>query len=345
MKRGFAQIPVLLTIIVVVLIISSSGYIGVKQYQQYQKEKSEKEILLREREEELQESLALQQKALEDATSEIEKLKKQSEESQKKQEVLETKVSFQSKIKNVEPKEYIISAKDLEPYLSGVVQLSCGNLSGSGSLWNIEDIGYTVLTNYHVIEETIPYPLGQCGISGISPYMAIINVKNYKRWNLMTDIAVLPIEKTVNLDLTSRSSDVFNDSSIMVDTGLLNYKIASIQKCSEKMPVGTPVATIGFPAFGTQDVNLLGITATQSSRITSNGIISGYDKSKMPPIGSLPYVNYFVSSKIDSGNSGGIAFAKDEDGLCVLGVPTWLTVGNYETQGLVQNIHNVMYQE
>ena len=53
----------------------------------------------------------------------------------------------------------------------------------------------------------------------------------------------------------------------------------------------------------------------------------------------------YVSAKIDSGNSGGIAFSKDSRGLCVLGIPTWLTVGNYETQGLIQNIHNAFYSK
>ena len=76
----------------------------------------------------------------------------------------------------------------------------------------------------------------------------------------------------------------------------------------------------------------------------SNGIISGYD-SIVKDTQKLPYSNYFVSAKIDSGNSGGIALSKNEKGLCVLGVPTWLTVGNYETQGLVQNIHNIYYKQ
>jgi hypothetical protein len=56
----------------------------------------------------------------------------------------------------------------------------------------------------------------------------------------------------------------------------------------------------------------------------------------------LKYQNFFVSAKIDSGNSGGIALAKDGQGVCTLGLPTWLTVGNYETQGLIQNIMNLL---
>jgi hypothetical protein len=82
-----------------------------------------------------------------------------------------------------------------------------------------------------------------------------------------------------------------------------------------------------------------GKTATFSGRITTNGIISGY----APKINS-EYANYFVSAKIDSGNSGGIALSKDKNGLCVLGIPTWLNVGNYDTQGMIQNIHNIMTQ-
>jgi hypothetical protein len=98
---------------------------------------------------------------------------------------------------------------------------------------------------------------------------------------------------------------------------------------------------MGFPSYAKRDatVNIEGIgTVNVIYRTTTNGIISGYDS-------SLPgNANYFVSAKIDNGNSGGIALAKDASGLCVLGLPTWLTVGNYETQGLVQNITNVLPQ-
>ncbi|MBU6415530.1 hypothetical protein KGQ34_04820, partial [Patescibacteria group bacterium] len=81
-----------------------------------------------------------------------------------------------------------------------------------------------------------------------------------------------------------------------------------------------------------------------SSRISTNGIISGYDNSVILPPQNLSNPNYYVSAKIDSGNSGGVAFSKDSNGLCVLGVPTWLSIGNYETQGIIQNIHNVLSQ-
>ena len=73
--------------------------------------------------------------------------------------------------------------------------------------------------------------------------------------------------------------------------------------------------------------------------IVSNGVISGF----APAAAGLPNTDYFVSAKIDSGNSGGIAFSKDRDGLCILGIPTWVSQGNFENAGLIQNMSNIYY--
>jgi len=78
-----------------------------------------------------------------------------------------------------------------------------------------------------------------------------------------------------------------------------------------------------------------------ATRTVTEGIISSYELSLKEEYG-LPYVNYFVSAKIDSGNSGGIVLSRDEHGLCVLGVPTWLNIGEFETQGIIQNIRNLL---
>jgi len=98
------------------------------------------------------------------------------------------------------------------------------------------------------------------------------------------------------------------------------------------MPVNSPVAVVGFPTFTNK-----GVFAT---RTTTNGVISAHDFTAL--VDNLPYSNYYVSAKIDTGNSGGIAFSKNNNALCLLGIPTWLSVGNYETQGVIQNIHNIM---
>jgi hypothetical protein len=124
-----------------------------------------------------------------------------------------------------------------------------------------------------------------------------------------------------------------------------NFSLTALRKCPSSTPIGTPVVLIGFPTFGKRDAKLtipnFG-TMDETYRSVTNGIISGYDTSKTSPRGPLTHQNFFVSAKIDAGNSGGIALAKDTKGMCVLGVPTWLSVGTYENQGLVQNISNVI---
>jgi hypothetical protein len=121
-----------------------------------------------------------------------------------------------------------------------------------------------------------------------------------------------------------------------------NYSIAGLPSCKSLLPVGSPMVIIGYPAYAKRDTKLTVETIGTFNtiyRTVTNGIISGYDTSQKGE------ANYFVSAKIDNGNSGGISLAKDASGLCILGLPTWLSVGNYETQGLVQNINNVLPRE
>ena len=107
------------------------------------------------------------------------------------------------------------------------------------------------------------------------------------------------------------------------------------------MPQGSPVIVIGYPAYS----SMLGVynpeNATKNEIIT-NGTISGYDSS--PQNRDLPHPNYYISATIDGGNSGGVAFSKDGNGLCLLGIPTWITLtGNYSNEGIVQDINNIVW--
>ena len=118
----------------------------------------------------------------------------------------------------------------------------------------------------------------------------------------------------------------------------LNYSISTMKLCATTMPVGSSVMIIGYPAFAVSSpIQKTGF------RTVTDGIISAHDTNII--VDGLPYANYYVSAKMDGGNSGGIALSKNKDGLCLLGIPTWLSFGDYETQGMVQNIHNVMFIE
>ncbi len=227
------------------------------------------------------------------------------------------------------PKEIVISSTDLTPYTTGIVQVICKNTdgsisSGSGALYNFPDVPYAILTNRHVVKDGATCITSITNDSNKTIGLFSIRGSVYS-YNQLTDSAVLSIGSS----LTSDTLPVAN----------YNYSIPKIKKCISLMPVGTPIVIIGFPAYAKRDskITIEGLgTFNVVYRTVTNGIISGYDTSQAGD------GNYFVSAKIDNGNSGGIALAKDTSGLCVLGLPTWLSVGNYETQGLVQNINNIL---
>lgn len=231
--------------------------------------------------------------------------------------------STDSTVKIKETSGDLITSNDLLPYLSGVIEITCHgkeNSSGSGSLWNIDNYGYAVLTNKHVIS-TNNCDLIVADSLEDSTHSGIYDLDpQYITWNKNTDVAVLKI------------TDSIVQGSI--EKTLLNYKISTLRKCPSVMPLNSPVTLVGFPAstFSQDDLGL------RSSKTVTNGIISAHYKMSE----NLKYTNYYVSAKIDSGNSGGVAFSKDNDGLCLLGLPTWISVGNYDTQGVIQNIWNVL---
>lgn len=228
-----------------------------------------------------------------------------------------------------------ITSSDLSSYLDSVAQIIClsneGKLgSGSGVLWKNKEGKYNILTNYHVV-------------SGAKKCVMSIDDVNNKNSGLFTvensshsfdeskDVAILNIGESLS-DKNKNISDY-------------NYNLFSLRKCPSNIPVGSPVSIIGYPSYTrrntTMNIKDMGNISTVY-RATTNGTISGYDTSLLKPAGNLLNENYFISAKTDIGNSGGIALGKDENGLCVLGLPTWVTVGNYETQGLVQNIANIV---
>lgn len=64
--------------------------------------------------------------------------------------------------------------------------------------------------------------------------------------------------------------------------------------------------------------------------ILSEGIISGK--------GDL---GYFTTAKIDTGNSGGLVVAKEKGKICLVGIPTWVSIGEVDNLGVIQPIENI----
>lgn len=228
-----------------------------------------------------------------------------------------------------------ISSNDISPFIDGVVQVVCLSdenklTSGSGILWKFENDKYNILTNNHVISNAKKCAMSTNDTNNKNSGIFSVEINKSKN-KKDTDVAILNIGKSLS-----------NENKNISD---YNYNLSSLRKCPSKSSVGSPVAIIGYPSYTkretTTDIKGLGTVQTVY-RATTNGIISSYDTSLLKPAGNLSNENYFISAKIDIGNSGGVALSKDENGLCMLGLPTWVTVGDFENQGLVQNINNII---
>lgn len=240
-----------------------------------------------------------------------------------------------------------ISSSEISEFLTGVVTIDCSSSRGSGTLWK-KDGRYSVLTNAHVaiadpesfggicdvVVKNIKGDVkdGQSGIYAIYPEKKI-------SWNDITDVADVEIVPNT----ISTCMDKPGGKCTYPPPSTLNYKISDLPFCASRAPLGSHVVVIGYPASTQIDTkpgapDFIGAVI---NRAVTNGIISGYDESQHSV---LPHPNYFVSAKVDSGNSGGIALSKINGVLCVLGIPTWVNVGNYEVEGIVQDINNIFYQ-
>lgn len=329
-QRGLIQIPIFIAIIAGIFVLGGGGYLGVWQYKIYKAKKIKEVDIIKQ----VQEKNNFEQQAQD---VEIEKLKKEVEslKNQKLQTIIKEVPDLVAQTQEIKSSEF-------NPYLTGVGEITCyGNIqkSGSASIWNLGgSMGYVALTNAHVILGD-----GNCNLNiGDSPTDSkhsgsySLDKTQVYSWNSDTDIAVLKILPAV-MDVS------ITDTSVLIPN--LNYQISSLKKCPVQTLPGLPVIIIGHPAFTKKYIDRGDVISHMSFRTITNGIISAHDTSLEKPMGNLIYPNYFVSAKIDSGNSGGIAFSKTENGLCLLGIPTWLAVGNYETQGIVQNIHNIFYKQ
>ncbi len=315
----------------VFLILILMGYGGYRLYSKVvANEIMQREILAKQNNDRINEGkksadlIATQQQALTQAESELAKTKNNAEKTNAQLKVLTQTVSTQSKV----PKDIIISSNDLSPYLTSVVQVICsskeGVSSGSGTLWTFKEAPHAIVTNYHVVK-------------GAETCVAVMtNSSNTVTGIFSLEGAIQTFNASIDEAILTISSSIFPTSLPITK---YNYALSTMRQCPNTTPVGTPVVIIGYPAYAKRDstlsISTIG-TVNVIYRTVTNGIISGYDTSQ------AGNANYFVSAKIDNGNSGGMALAKDSAGLCLLGLPTWLTVGNYETQGLVQNMTNVL---
>ena len=112
----------------------------------------------------------------------------------------------------------------------------------------------------------------------------------------------------------------------------LSSKELNINSCNipKNSLIGQKIWIFGYPglAFELDSDNQF---VYKQNEITTTGIISGIDSNG----------NFFTDAKIDNGSSGGLAVAKVNNKPCIVGIPTWVAVGNTTALGLIQPIDNV----
>ncbi|MBU6501019.1 MAG: trypsin-like peptidase domain-containing protein [Patescibacteria group bacterium] len=217
----------------------------------------------------------------------------------------------------------IISQSEVEPYKKTVVKVSCFNNGalydwGSGTLIaNVSNTNskWSVLTNRHVIQtdtcEAYNYYVGAW----------YLDTAHSSYWNNQADEILLNVT----------SARIPNIPS-------LDVLPAPAPPCAKYMQTGFPVVVLGYPFFANHN-------AYDFNQTLESGTISATDRQPFnTSSSSYPVdVNYYTSAKVDSGNSGGMALSKQDGRLCVLGLPTWVSLGNTTNEGVIQSMNNVTF--
>lgn len=328
-QEGFIQVPILIVIIAGILVLGSTSYVAVKQYKNSQNDKIEKA-------KQAQEQLDIQQKALQSTQAESEKIKSaelealRKEVDELKQQTKTNQISIQ-KSQRAPQLSQEITATDIQSYLDTVGVIMCFDANnntqyGTGVLLKIGKL----MTNWHVVEgmsaclfvnEKFLNSKYELSAERYRPGAYVLDLLNIQRPNEKRDFAIVSFDR--NKKINAQASGIPADEYLEVYQ--LNYKVGSMPRCSENVQIGTPVAILGYPASS------INIEQWMPPESVTTGIISGYN----PP-------HYLVSAKVDHGNSGGLALGKESGVICLLGMPTWVAVGQVESAGIVQNIRNLI---
>lgn len=302
-QKGFIQIPLLIAIIVGLLVLGG-GYFGVKQWQNYQTEKVEKEKIT--------------QEAQQQRDSEVEKLKQEVESlKSKKPEITKQSIFNEAPV----PKTSNDATSIIKEWRPRVVFIDCkvvfegnnmGEQSGSGYIFgsDVEKGDVIILTNNHVIDVPIHNLYGEpMGISA-TPTSCDIKVPG--------DSQFVTVYNADGPFSGSKKED-FGLISIKSPTPYMKEIIQNLWdgNCKNKAELGEKILIIGYPGIGDQN----DVTVT-------DGIVSGYDG------------NYYITSaKIEHGNSGGVAISLKNN--CYLGIPTFAVSGSIESLARILNVNAI----
>lgn len=211
-------------------------------------------------------------------------------------------------------------------YLTAIARVVCYNpaytrgspiISGSGSIWQVNGQNW-LLTNNHVLEAASAYGL-TCDTHLVQDFQAAVD--DYEAAIEEDKVLVYEVDPEGFYQSTLRGDDLAFAKVIEVPSGsplsLLDHVALrpNVERCSARFPIGTPLRVLGYPGIGAMFLPTM-----------TEGIIASLDKE-----GDVYY--YLTSAKIESGNSGGLALTEDLS--CVVGIPTYVAVGEVESLGRI----------
>jgi len=249
---------------------------------------------------------------------------------------------------------------EISDFSDGAVSLTCvsKNLdsisSGTGFLISFSSWEKAIFTNQHIFEwmEYCIFAVYTSLSKEVWTWLIFrFNLTEYYSYNNFSDFWYFYLTEDIMSKGRYWEENGIPKNTKLIDT--LNYKISNLTICPKDMKVGTKVYIIGYPKFWVTETqsNLPGygpVTVKSNEKIITDGIISGkYNKTSdvVAFESTYPYNNYYVSNKMDSGNSGWPALAVYNNTYCLLGISTWVNKGNFDNQGIVQNMNNIYYKK
>jgi len=215
-----------------------------------------------------------------------------------------------------------LSPKEINEISKLIVDISCGDQNseydlyfGSGIYAKIdsglmndynEDVT-AVITNAHVASDDLSKH--ECKVifhkddNNTLEYWFDYS-DNTTEYSETTDMAVL------------RFNELKNEEEIEIRP--LEIGSGGFQLCRESdLPSGTKIYVFGYPSSGSMYYE-------SQNLIVTDGIIGGKEDG-----------NYITTAQMDTGNSGGLAVAKINNNICIVGIPTSGILGDAQILGVI----------
>lgn len=213
---------------------------------------------------------------------------------------------------------------DINDYLWNVLGILCESNEGEYTLWSAFAMSFWnksyrwIFTNRHVVDNSVA-----CAVfDKDNKYLFMLDLEEAFNYNDRADFNFFYL-RTSDQELITEANYL---------SGLLTCGTSEIWQ---------KVWIIWYPKYW---IDRSWSWNKRYNLITTQWIISWFrDEEISDSQYKYNYSNYYVTNRIDWWNSWWLALREHKDDwFCILGIPTWLSIWDYENQWVVQNISNVI---